>query len=602
MKNKNSELINRDDIPDKYKWNLIDLFDNDKEWYNEYSLVEQKFDKIANFKGSLLNSEQNLIDLIRLDEDINIRIDKLHLYSFLSKDLDLSNSTYQIMADKIQNLHTKYLDLSSFIRPEILKADKNKFLKLVSNSKELKIYTHHFQDLFRSKKHILSAKEEKILSLSSHLSQFPYQTFTYLKNVDIIYPKIKDENNKEIQISEGRFYSALFNKNRDYRKRVYKAYYEPIISHKHTLTSLFASNIKSSIFSSNIRNFESTRQAALHSNNIPESVYDNLINTVNDNLSTLHKWVDIKRKLLKLDKLNPYDTYVSIFDGPEKEYTYEEGINIVKNSLKCLGKEYNKALNYAFDNRWIDVYETKNKRGGAYSSGTTFNVHPYVLLNWNFQLNDVSTLTHEMGHNMHSYFTGKNQPFVYADYSIFLAEVASITNEALLMNYLIENAKTKKELQYLIEMYLNKIVTTFYRQTRFAEFEYKMHRHIEKQGSITSDYLCEEYGQLYKKYWGEHMIVDEEETYTWARVPHFYYGFYVYQYATGLAAGEYLASKILENPDEGVKNLMNFLKAGKSDYSINILKNAGIDMTSKEPINSVILKMKKLLNKLENLI
>jgi oligoendopeptidase F len=592
-------LMKREEIAEKYKWNLKDIYADEDLWEKDFEYIKSKIDEYKNFDGTIGQSATSLLKMIEFDEDVNIKYERLHLYSFLSKDLDLANSKYQAMSGRLQDLGTKLSNATAFIRPELIAIGKDKIFQYLSENEGLANYKHYFDDMFRTAEHSLDKDKEELLSLTMQMRQTAYQTFGYFKNADIKYPSTKDSDGNDIEISEGRYYSALFSKDRAYRERVYKGYYAPIIEHRNTLSALFNGNIHSQIFIAKARKFASTREAALKANNIPLSVYDNLVKTVNENFAPLHRWAAIKKKVLGLDKIHAYDSYVSIFDSAEKKYSYDDGVRIAKDTLQVLGDEYMQALNTAFDNRWIDVYETKGKRGGAYSSGTSYGVHPYVLLNWNHQMNDVSTLVHEMGHNMHSYFTEKYQPYVYADYPIFLAEVASITNEALLMEYLISHSQSKLEKLNLIEMYLNKIVTTFYRQTRFAEFEQLTHEKTEAGESLTPDDLCKLYSDMYQKYWGPDMVVDEEEAYTWARVPHFYYGFYVFQYATGLAAAELIAKNVKDKGQVGVDSLMQFLKAGKSKYAIDILKDAGVDMTKPEPVNAVISTMNRLLDELE---
>ena len=592
-------LRNRADIDEKYTWNLLDIYKSEDDWEADYKDVSSKLEEYKNYEGKIGESSSSLLNLLKFDEEVGTKYDRLHLYSFLSKDLDLANTKYQAMSGRLQTLGVKLSSATAFIRPELIAIGHDKIKQYMSESEELKTYEHYFNNMFRTAEHSLDKEKEEILSQTIQMRHNPYQTFSYFKNADIKYPTTTNSDGEEVQISEGRYYSALFDKDRSYRERVYKGYYAPIKEHRNTLASLFNGNIQAQIFGSRVRKYKSTREAALKPNNIPLEVYDNLVNAVNDNLQPLHRWAAIKKKQLGVDKLHPYDSYVSIFESDDRKYSYDEGVDITRKSLEVLGDEYLEALDKAFNNRWIDVYETKGKRGGAYSSGTSYGVHPYVLLNWNDQMNDVSTLTHEMGHNMHSYFTEQTQPYVYADYPIFLAEVASITNEALLMEYLIANSKTKLEKLNLIQMYLNKIVTTFYRQTRFAEYEQLVHEKTEAGESLTPDDLCKLYSDMYQKYWGPDMEVDEEESYTWARVPHFYYGFYVYQYATGLAAAELVAKNVKEKGKDGVDKLMQFLKAGKSKYAIDVLKDAGVDMTKPEPVKAVIDTMNRLLDELE---
>ena len=457
-------------------------------------------------------------------------------------------------------------------------------------------------DLLRTKSHTLSPKEEELMALSGQVRGVPSNVFGMFNNADIQFPTVKDQNGEEIKISHGRYGAAMYSTDREFRRRVYKGLYKPYMEYKNTLVALFNGNIKSAIFNAKSRNYSSTRMASLFPNNIPLEVYDNLVNTVNSNLSPLHRWAKLKKRVLGIDDLHPYDTYVTLFPSVKKDYSYEKSVDILLKALKPLGEEYISSLKLAFNNRWIDVHETKGKRSGAYSSGVSYGVHPYVLLNWSNQLNDVFTFAHEMGHNMHSYYTEKSQPYPYANYSIFVAEVASTANEALLVDYLIENAETKEEKLALIENQLTNITTTFFRQTRFADFEKEVHRKTESGDALTPEILCSLYGNMYQKYWGDEMVVDEEETYTWARIPHFYYNFYVYQYATSYAASQELVSQIKNEGQPAIDRFLNFLKAGSSKYPIDVLKIAGVDMTSPNPIKSVINKMNGLLDEMERLL
>ncbi|MBP1683539.1 MAG: pepF [Ignavibacteriaceae bacterium] len=516
----------RDEINQKYKWNLTDIFHNDEEWENEFKSISEKVTGYQKFEGKLAESSENLLACFKFDEDVNIKLDQLHLYAMLSKDSDMRVGKYHSMDDRIQSLYAQVGAASSFIRPELLKIPEEKLQSMIDSKEELKVYKHSLDDLLRSKKHTLSNSEEKILAMAAELTQTPYNTFSIFTNADLKLPTIKDELGGMTELSHGRYYSAMYSKDRDYRSRVFKAYLESYKNYLNTFTVLFNGNLKTNIFNARARNFSSALESALHRNNIPISVYHNLIESANQNLQPMHRWAALKKKLLGLNELCPFDVYVTVFNSHgEKKYSYEEGVEIVLNSLKIMGDDYISSLSQAFTNRWIDVFETKAKRSGAYSSGTTFGVHPYVLLNWTDLLNDVFTLTHEMGHNMHSYYTGQNQPYPYANYSIFLAEVASTFNESLLLDHLLEIADNRKEKLFLLERYLNNLTATFYRQVMFAEFEMIVYDRTEKGESLTSEVLNNLYKNIYQKYWGPDMFVPEEEQYTWARIPHFYYNF-----------------------------------------------------------------------------
>ena len=593
----------RDEIDEKYKWNLKDIYNSDEEWELDFKWVEDILVNYHQFEETLSSSAENLLACLKFDEEIGIKLERLYLYSMLAKDSDMRDSKYQGMDDRIKSVYSKVLAASSFIKPELLKADETKLIGFINSHPDLKIHRQSFDDLLRFRKHTLDRAQEELLAIASEVTQVPYNTYSLFTNADLKFPKVADENGNEMEMSHSRFYTALYSKDRNYRTRAFKAYLKPYMDNVNTFSALFNGNLKSNIFYAKARKYNSAREAALFKNNIPISVYDNLVEAVNKNISPMYRWASLKKKLLKIDELHPYDVYVTLFDQKlEKKYSYDESKNIVLDSLSIMGEDYLDSLKKAFDNRWIDVYETKAKRSGAYSSGTTFGLHPYVLLNWTDLLNDVFTLAHEMGHNMHSYYTGLHQPYTYANYSIFLAEVASTFNENLLLDHLIKISESKEEKLFLLEKYLNNITTTVYRQVMFAEFESLMHFKVENGIALTPDVLCKLYKDVYQKYWGPEMVIDNDETFTWARVPHFYYNFYVYQYATGFAASEALALKVKSDGEPAVQKYLDFLKAGSSDYPINILDKAGVNMNSQEPILAVTKKMNQIIDEIENLI
>lgn len=603
QENQSTAIPTRDAIDEKYKWNLKDIYTSDDEWEKDFKWVENNIPKYSQFEGTLSSSAENLLTCLKFDDEVGIKLERLYLYSMLAKDSDMKVAKYQGMDDRIKTIYSKVLAASSYIKPELLTINEKKISEMLSSHPELEIYRHSFDDLFRFRKHTLDKEKEELLAMAGDVTQVSYNAYSLLTNADLKFPIIDDEENNKIEMSHSRFYAALYSKNRAYRERAFKAYLNPFMENVNSLGALFNGNLKSNIFYARARKYTSAQQAALDKNNIPLSVYTNLVDTVNKNFQPMYRWASLKKKLLGIDELHTYDVYVTLFDKKnEKKYSYDESKQIVIDSLKIMGEDYLSSLKKAFDNRWIDVYETKAKRSGAYSSGSTYGVHPYVLLNWTDLLNDVFTLAHEMGHNMHSYYTGLNQPFPYANYSIFLAEVASTFNESLLLEHLINISNSKQEKLYLLEKYLNNITTTVYRQVMFAEFEATTHNKVENGVALTPDVLCKLYKDVYQKYWGPEMIIDTEETYTWARVPHFYYNFYVYQYATGFAASEALALKVKTEGGTAVKKYLDFLKAGSADYPINILKKAGVDMNSQEPILAVTKKMNQLLDEIENLL
>jgi oligoendopeptidase F len=596
-----AQLKSRDQIDPKYTWNVADIYATDALWEADYKYVEENFKKYKDFEGKLGNSTTDLLQLIKFDEDISTRLGKLFLYAMLLKDLDLANSVNLSRHDRISQLYSNVSVTCSYIIPEILTIPRATLDKFMSESKDLAVYRQNFDNIFRTHAHSLPKEQEELLALAGQMAQTPQSVFSVFTNADMKMPVVKDENGNDIQLSAGRYTAAMYSTDGEYRKRVFKEFLTTYKGFSNTLATLFVGEIKTHIFNTKARKYDNCQAAALDANNIPVTVYDNLVKTVNENLAPLHRWARIKKKVLGLKEIHTYDVYVTLFPKVKKEFTYDQGVEICKSALKPLGTDYIQNLTTAFDNRWIDVYETKGKRSGAYSSGTTFGVHPYVLLNWNNQLNDVFTLAHEMGHNMHSYYTGKNQPYPNADYSIFVAEVASTCNEALLLDYLIANAKSKDEKLALIETYLTNITATFYRQTMFAEFEKTTHELTEKGEALSADDLTKMYKEITQKYWGPDMTVDDEEGYTWSRVPHFYYNFYVYQYATSYAASQVLAEKIKTEKQPAIDKYLAFLKAGKSDYPINVLKQAGVDMNSPEPVLKTIKKMNELLDEMERI-
>lgn len=603
IKAQSGELPTRDQIEDQYKWDITHIYETEADWEADFEWLNENADNYSEFEGKLANSSEDLLALIKFDEEVGVKLGKVFLYAMLSKDLDLGNADNSARFDRVVALNSKLSAASSYVRPELMAMPEDKLWGYVESEEGLKIYKHYFHDVLRQKEHTLSKEQEEILALASPMASVASNTFGTFKNAEMPFPAVKaEEGEGEITISDGRYYAALYSTDRDYRERVYKGYYEPFMKFENTFLSLFTGNLKAQTFYAKARKYESNRAAALDDNNIPVNVYDNLVNSVNENLEPLNRWCSLKKQVLGLDDFHAYDTYVTLFPGVKKEYDYDSSKDILFAALDPLGEDYLKSMKLSFDNRWIDVYETKGKRSGAYSSGTTFGVHPYILLNWNDQLNDVFTFAHEVGHNMHSYYTGNTQPYPYADYSIFVAEVASTMNEALLLDYLIEKAETKEEKLALIEKQLNNITTTFYRQTRFAAFEQWANEEFEKGTALTPEKLSSKYGEMYQAYWGEDMVLDKEETYTWARIPHFYYNFYVYQYATSFAASMALAEQIKNEGQPAIDRFLEFLKAGSSEYPIDVLKKAGVDMTSPQPILAVVNKMNELLDQMEELL
>lgn len=598
-----NSIPTRDDIGEQYKWDFNLIYKTSDDWEHDYKIVSEKIGEYKSFKGKILKSADNLLDLFQLDEEIGTKLDRLYLFASMKKDTDLANSDFNALSQRVRDLVSRVGSLRAFIKPELLAGDQDIIAEYLHILPELKKYTHYFDNLFREKPHTLSERDEEVLALTSEFSGTAYEAFSVLSNADLDFPVVKDERSNDFKLSHARYFSALYSADRDYRERAYKGYYKSFIQYASTFAALLKGNIKKNSFFASIRNYSSTREASLHSNNIPLSVYDNLINTASDNLSPMHRWLKLRKKILGTETYKPFDMYVPLFRSEsDKKYTFEEARTMMMNAFAPLGTDYLAAIELAFDNRRIDVFETKGKRSGAYSSGTAYGVEPYILLNWTGLLNDVFTLAHELGHNMHSYYTIKSQPYLYADYTIFLAEVASTLNENLLLNYLINNTNDKAQKLELLEKYMNDVTATFFRQIMFAEYEKTIYGYSEGGTPLTVDLLSSEFGKVYEKYTGPAMTMTDEEYYTWARIPHFYYNFYVYQYATGFAASEAIMNKILDEGAPAIKLYLEFLSSGSSAYSLDLLRQVGVDMEKRDPIIAVVEKMNSTLNMIEDLI
>ena len=602
MLNAQNELPSREKIGDKYKWNLEDIFKTSGDWTTEYTALQNDVKKFSDYKGKISKSAKELYSYLQYTSEIGKRFSRAYLYASLGRDTDLISNEFQIMYEKMQKFSAEFSALTSFATPEILTISDKDFEKFLKEEPKLKEYEHDLRGIFKMRPHTLSAEAENLLAKLSPIAEIPNSTYSILNDAELPFPAITLADGSEVKLSHGRYRAALYSLDREYRKAVYKGTYVPYEMLKGTYASLYNGRLKTRIINSEIKNYKSPIEASLFVNDIPVSVYENLVSVTGENLRTLHRWAEIKKRALKLDELHPYDTYVTLFPSTQKEYTYDEAVELSLKALAPLGKEYVDAVRYGFENRWIDVYETKNKRSGAYSNSSGAGPHPFILLNWNNTLDDVFTLVHEIGHNMHSFFSEKNQPFHHAGYSIFVAEVASITNEALLLDYLVENASSKEEKMALIEKFLIGAQSTFFRQTRFAEFEKLTHDRGLSGEILTESALTKLFADLYQKYWGPAMITDYEEGLSWARVHHLVkYDFYVYQYSTGFAAAQALAEQIKKEGKPAIDRYLQFLSAGSSDYPINVLKKAGVDMGTKAPIQSTISRINKYLDELEKL-
>lgn len=595
------EIQERKDIPNEYKWDLESMYENVEAWNEDYKRCVELSKEFENFKGQVVKSSENLLNTLKKHDELYRLVENLYTYTHMKLDEDTRLGNSQELSDKGLSLYVEVEEKTSFLVPEILTLNVEELNKYLEEQEELKLYNHFLDDILRVKEHILSAREESILAQMGEVANSPQKIFSMLNNADLKFPSIKDENGKEIEITHGNFIPLMESKNREVRKTAFEELYKTYKNFKNTFAASLNGDLKKNIFNARIRNFASSREASLSANNIPLTVYDNLINAIHNNLDSMYKYMDIRKRALNLDELHMYDLYVPIVKDVDFNIPFDKGVEIIKKALAPLKDEYLAGMNEGFNSGWIDIYENRGKRSGAYSSGS-YDSKPYILLNYHDTLDNVFTVAHEMGHSMHSYFSKKNQPYVYGGYGIFVAEVASTTNECLLLDYMLNNVTDKNERLYLLNHYLESFRTTVFRQTMFAEFEKLIYEHLENGEALTADYLCEAYKKLNELYYGPNMVVDEEIAMEWARIPHFYYNYYVFQYATGFSAAVAFSEKILKEGDTAVNDYLNFLKSGSSDYPINVLKKAGVDMTTEEPVNNAMQLFKRLVDEFDKLI
>ncbi|WP_312907670.1 oligoendopeptidase F [Tissierella praeacuta] len=597
----NKEILERKDIKKEYQWDLESMFINFNEWEKSYNKAKEMARDFILYKGGVVSSAENFYNVLRDKDDLYRITEHLYSYAHMKLDEDTREGKSQELSDKGLGLYVEVEEKTSFLVPEILTLEPNTLDRYFQEKPELKVYKQYIEDIMRQKEHILSSREESILAQMGEVGNSPQKIFSMLNNADLKFPIIKDEDGKDVEITHGNFIPLMESKNRDVRKKAFEALYNTYKGFKNTFAASLNGDLKNNIFNSNVRKYKSSREASLNQNNISLSVYDNLINSIHNNLGSMYKYMEIRKRALGVEELHMYDLYTPIVKDVDLKIPYEEGVEIVKRALTPLGEEYMAVVEEGFSSRWIDIYENRGKRSGAYSGGS-YGSKPFILLNYHDTLDNVFTVAHELGHSIHSYFTRKTQPFVYGNYSIFVAEVASTANEALLMDYMLKNVKDKNERLYLLNHYLESFRTTVFRQTMFAEFEKTINEYLESGGAITADYLCETYKDINKLYYGPNMVVDDEIGMEWARIPHFYYNYYVFQYATGYSAAVALSEKILKEGKPAVDRYINFLKSGSSDYPLNVLKTAGVDMTTEEPVSNAMKLFSKLVDEMDKLI
>ncbi len=592
------QLLKRSEVPAENRWKLEDMFASQEQWDAEYKEAKELIRSASGFQGKL-DSPDALKKCFELDDKLSLLTERLYVYAHMRQDEDTAAPTYQALSQKAKKLGVEAGEATSFITPEILALPDEKLDQFIADP-SLSDYTFTLKEMKREKAHILSKAEEALLAQVGTLAQAPQTVFSMLNNADLKFPKIKNEEGKEVDLTHGSYIQFLESPDREVRKNAFKAVYETYGKQKNTIAATLSANVNKNVFYSRVRKYPSVLEMSLYGDNIPKEVYTNLIDTIHESLPLMHRYMKLRQKLLGVDELHMYDLFAPLVDEYKMDITFDEAKKITKEGLKPLGEDYLSVLQEGYDKGWIDVYENENKRTGAYSWGA-YGTHPFVLLNHNDNLNSMFTLAHEMGHALHSYYSDNALKYRDAQYTIFLAEVASTTNEALLMDYLLKKSTDPKEKMYLLTYYADQFRTTVFRQTMFAEFEKIIHQRAEEGESLTPQDLSSIYYDLNVKYYGKDMVIDKEIEMEWARIPHFYNSFYVYKYATGFSAATSFAKQILEDGKPAVDKYLGFLKSGGSDYSINILSKAGVDMSSPAPIREAMSVFESVIEQMEQL-
>jgi len=595
------KIPQRSEIPDKYKWKLQDIYPTDELWEQDFARVEALLPEMEKFKGHLAESGKNLLDCLVMQDSIWIVFDPLYVYAYMKLDEDTRVSKYQETSDRASGLYAKVREAFAFIDPEILNVPQNKLDQLTKEEKGLALYEHYIDNILRNREHTLSIEQEELLAQAGPLARVPSNVFTMIDDADVKFGSITDEDGNVVQLTKQRYSKFMESTDRRVRKDAMDTYNQAWLVYLNTLGATLSGSIKKDIFFARTRNYNSTLEASLHGDNIPPEVFNNLIETVDANLKALHQYVSLRKRYLGLDELHKYDLWVPLVPEAKMEIPYDSAVALVLEALKPMGKKYVTELEDGFYSGWVDVYETEGKGSGAYSWGA-YTTHPYMLLNYNDMLDNVFTVAHEMGHNMHRLYSGRMQPYVYSGHSLFVAEVASITNEMLLMDYLLKHAKNKEEKLYLLNYYVEMIWGTFYTQVQFSEFEREAHAKAEAGDALSAKSMRAVYRDVYQKYGGPDLVLDSLDDLSCLRISHFYRNFYVYKYATSLAAASAFSKKILSGDKQALQRYIGLLESGENDYPIQLLQKAGVDMASPEPVNATVELFADLVNQFEKLL
>lgn len=590
----------RTEVAAEKKWSINDIYATDEAWEVEFVRAQGYAEKIASYNGELCKSAEKLLEYLKLDDELTLIFDNLINYAQRKSDEDTRVSKYQDMCSRLEMLYVSIAGAASFVTPELLSISDEDMERFFRECDELELYRRSLERVRRRREHFLSEKEEKLIALTGELLGVPENVFSMFNDADLKFPDALDKDGNAHQVTHESYIPLVQNADRVLRKSAFESIYHTYESFKNTSAAMLSAQVKTLVFASRARKYNSTLEAALDSTEVDTEVYRNLIEAVHENMDAMHRYVKLRKKALGVDELHAYDLYTPIVAGIEDNVPFEIAKKEVYESLAPMGDEYRAIFKEGMENGWLDVLENEGKRSGAYSAGA--KVHPFVLLNYKNTLNWEFTLAHEMGHAIHSYLSNKNQPTVYSDYVIFVAEVASTCNESLLMQYLLKNTADKKRRAFLVNYFLEQFRTTLYRQTMFAEFELMINEKVERGESLTAENLCEMYHRLNVEYYGDDLIVDRELDMEWARIPHFYYNYYVYQYATGFSAAIALSQRILNEGESAVSDYIGFLSGGCSKDPISLLRGAGVDMASKVPVTNALKLFRELLDEMEELL
>lgn len=601
MSTKTKRQPTRAEIPDEFKWKLDRLFPNQDAWEAEVKELEKLIQTIGDYKGRLAESAGTLLAALRLSDTISERLMRVVAYARLHRDTDTANPKFQALFGRSLDLATRFQTAQSFLEPELLAIDQDTVDRFLAENEGLRLYDQYLENLRRFVPHVLTPAEEALLAQMTEIARAPSNAFDLLNNADMRFPTIRDEQGEEVELTHGRYIGFMKSRDRRVRREAFQALYSTYEKQINTIGALLNASVKKDGLFARVRRYESTLQQSLFSDNIPVSVYDNLVDTVRSNLHHMHRYVTLRKKALGVDELHMYDLYAPLVPDVEFNIPFPEAKEMLTKALEPLGSEYVNTMRQGMDSGWLDVYESAGKISGAYSMGI-YGHYPHVLLNHEDNLDGVFTLAHEMGHAMHSYYSNATQPYVYSHYTIFLAEVASTVNEALLTEYLLQTTTDRTRRMYIINHYLDRFRATVFRQTMFAEFERWMHSVSEEGQTLTPALLNEKYAELNADYHGPDMVIDDEIRLEWARIPHFYRAFYVYKYATGFTAATALSRQILDEGQPAVERYLEFLRSGCSDYSLNLLSKAGVDMSAPEPIQAGMDLFGRLVAELEELL